>query len=71
MKYVIYFHTRDRAAIKQIEQRFDIPSWRSVNGEVAADIKESDIPVLQEAERRGYIQIRHKGEIHDPYSNPI
>lgn len=60
MKLSIYWTTKDEAAKKRIRARFGIPREVSVNGETEADIREEDMPLLQETERRGFIRIRRK-----------
>lgn len=48
--------------IRKIQQRFGITSCVTVNGESCqpSDIRDEDWELLQETERRGYIQIRYK-----------
>lgn len=60
MKLTIYWKTKDAECIKHIRKRFNIPSCTTVNGETVADIKDEDIELLRETEKRGFIQIRHK-----------
>lgn len=66
MKTTIYWNTnhlnpQDAIRIKKkIRERFNIPAEMSINGETTCDIQEEDMELLQETERRGYIQIRNK-----------
>ena len=59
MKVVIYWVTKDPDKIVRIRERFGIGTYRSVNGETPAEIRE-EVPFLRETERRGFIQIRNK-----------
>ena len=56
----IYWKTHDKDIMKRIRERFGIAMYMSINGETEADIKDEDLPVLEETERRGFIQIRRK-----------
>lgn len=61
MKHLtIYWKTKDTAAIKKIRERFGVRDYTSINGETIADIKDEDLPLLEETARRGFIQIRYK-----------
>ena len=60
MKVVIYWVTKDPDKIVRIRERFGIGTYRSVNGETPAEIREEDMELLRETERRGFIQIRNK-----------
>ena len=57
---VIYWVTKDPDKIVRIRERFGIGTYRSVNGETPAEIREEDMELLRETERRGFIQIRNK-----------
>ncbi|MCD8386255.1 MAG: hypothetical protein LUD17_05115 [Bacteroidales bacterium] len=57
---VIYWLTNDRAVIDRIRSRFSIKGGITVNGETPVRIKAEDMPVLEETERRGFIQLRRK-----------
>lgn len=48
--------------IHKIQQRFGIETCVNVNGESChpVDIKDEDWELLQETERRGYVQLRYK-----------
>ena len=56
MKVTIYWVTKDSDKIARIRERFGIGTYRSVNGETPAEIREEDMELL----RRGFIQIRNK-----------
>lgn len=66
MKTTIYWNTnhldpKDIPRVKKkIRERFNIPVYTTINGETTCDIKEEDMELLRETERRGYIQIRNK-----------
>lgn len=66
MKTTIYWNTnhlnpKEVPRIKKkIRERFNIPAYTTINGETTCDIKEEDVELLRETERRGYIQIRNK-----------
>lgn len=66
MKVTIYWNTRhlnptDAPRIKKkIRERFNIPNYTTVNGETPCEIKDEDMELLRETEKRGYIQIRNK-----------
>ena len=58
----IYYNTNDWDVIRKIQQRFGLPECVSVNGESCqpCDIKDEDMELLRETERRGFISIRYK-----------
>ena len=61
MKMTIYFATSNPDTIRRIRAKFGMPqTGMSVNGEQVADIKDEDLPLLQEVEKLGFIQIRNK-----------
>lgn len=61
MKMTIYFATNHPDTIRRIRAKFGMPqTGMSVNGEQVADIKDEDLPLLQEVEKLGFIQIRNK-----------
>lgn len=61
MKLTIYFATNHPDTIRRIRDRFGMPqTGMTVNGEQVAFIKDEDLPLLQEVEKLGYIQIRNK-----------
>lgn len=60
MRITVYWVTRNPDVIGRIRKKFNIPSYTSVNYETECEIKDEDLPLLQETERRGFIQIRNK-----------
>ena len=65
-KVTIYWNTRhikleDIPEVKRrIRERFGIPNHTTVNGETDCYIREEDMELLRETEKRGFIQIRNK-----------
>ena len=57
MKTVVYWITKDA---EKISDKFNLPTYTSLNGETLADVNESDMDLLRECEKRGLIQIRNK-----------
>ena len=62
MKVTIYWVTKDPEKIARIKEKFGIPDYMSVNAETPAEIKDEDVELLRETERRGFIQLRFKPE---------
>ena len=64
MAIYVYFKTNDWGAIRKIQARFKLPNCVTVNGETCkpCDINPEDMELLRETERRGYIEIREKGD---------
>lgn len=60
MNVTICWVTKDREAIEKIRKKFGISSYMSVNRKTPCDIKEEDMELLRETEKRGFIQIRNK-----------
>ena len=61
MKLTIYFCQSDKETNDRIRERFGMPMvGMTINGELACDIKEDDIELLKETEKRGFIKIRRK-----------
>lgn len=60
MKTVVYWITKDAEKITAISDKFNLPTYTSLNGETLADVNESDMDLLRECEKRGLIQIRNK-----------
>lgn len=62
MKLTICWTARDRQRrfYYDICRRFGISSYMSVNHETPCDIKEEDMELLRECEKRGFIHIREK-----------
>ncbi len=57
-KLTIYWATGDRQAQAAIRKRFGITAGTTINGESPAEIRDEDIPILEETARRGYIRLR-------------
>lgn len=61
MRLTIYFRHSDKEINDRIRKRFGMPmSGMTVNGELECDIKDEDLELLIETEKRGFIQIRRK-----------
>ncbi|WP_229127356.1 hypothetical protein [Bacteroides congonensis] len=60
MNITICWVTKDRESIEKIRKKFGISSYMSVNRETPCNIKEEDMELLKETEKRGFIQIRNK-----------
>lgn len=67
-KVTIYWNTRhikheDIPEVKRrIRERFNIPNYTTVNGETDFYISDTDMELLRETEKRGFIMIRNKSE---------
>lgn len=60
MRVTIYWVTRLPDLVRRIREKFNIPSYTSVNYETECEIRDENLPLLQETARRGFIQIRIK-----------
>lgn len=61
MKLTIYFCHSDKETNDKIRQRFNMPmNGMTINGELNCEIKDEDLELLKETEKRGFIQIRRK-----------
>lgn len=66
MEVTIYWNTKhldpkDALRIKKkIREKFNIPNYTTVNGETPCEIRDEDMELLRETEKRGFIQIRNK-----------
>lgn len=61
MKLTIYFATNHPDTIRRIRAKFGMPqTGMTINGELECDIKDEDLELLKETEKRGFIQIRRK-----------
>lgn len=58
MRLTIYWATGDRQAQAAIRKRFGITAGTTVNGESPADVREEDMPMLEETAGRGFIRLR-------------
>lgn len=56
----IYWQTKNKRTIKAIVERFEMPKCMSINRETECIIRSNDLRLLQECEKRGFIQIRNK-----------
>lgn len=61
MRCTIYYKCK-WADIRKIQQRFGITSCVDVNGESCqpVEVRDEDVELLRETERRGFIEIRIK-----------
>lgn len=50
-KVVIYYHTRNLATIRKIQEHFNFPKKMTVNGEWVVDVKNEQWEELKEIER--------------------
>lgn len=58
-KLTIYWPSRISSELeKTIRDRFGITGGTTVNGETPAEIKDEDLPVLEDTARRGFIELR-------------
>ena len=61
MNLTIYFCQSDKKTNDRIRERFGMPMvGMTVNGELTCDIREDDLELLKETEKRGFIKIRRK-----------
>lgn len=56
----IHWTTNDRNVIAKIRQRFGITKGMTVNWKTDTEVKEEDIPLLEETARRGFIRLQYK-----------
>lgn len=59
-KVTIYWITRYTPYFDAIVEKFGMQRYMSVNRETEVEIKDEDMELLRECERRGFIQIRIK-----------
>lgn len=59
-KITIRWVTKDKEAIERIRLRFGISTYTTINGISPAEIAKEDMPLLQDLEHRGFLQIRHQ-----------
>lgn len=61
MRLTIYFCKSDKETNDKIRAKFGMPMvGMTINGELTCDIKDEDLELLKETEKRGFIQIRRK-----------
>ena len=58
MKFTICWTTKNQVTINKIRLKFGISDYMSINRETPCEIKEEDLPLLRECEKRGFIQIK-------------
>lgn len=56
-RLTVYWKTRNEEAIRLIRERFNIPTYTTVNGWSPCEIKPEDMPMFEETARRGYFSI--------------
>ena len=59
----IYYRTNDIGTIRKIQKRFRFPRAMTINGTWPVMVADEDWELLQETERRGYVNIRHNANI--------
>ena len=57
MKLTIYWVTKDESIRARIRKRFGIPWGMTVNKETKVEIRDEDMDLLRETEKRGFTQI--------------
>lgn len=60
MKITVYWVTKNPDTKERIRIKFDLPRYTTINGETEGIINDDDLQLLQECEKRGFIQIRKK-----------
>ena len=56
----------------KIREKFGITAGTTINGETPAEIKDEDLPLLEETARRGFISIRgYKPKLEDLFNIKI
>lgn len=64
MKITIYWNTKHPKFTSElkdkIRDKFNIPNYTTLNGETPCNIKDEEMDLLREVEKKGYIQIRNK-----------
>lgn len=60
MNVTICWRTKNQAKMEKIRLRFGISNYMSINRETPCEIRDEDIELLRECEKRGFIQIRNK-----------
>lgn len=63
MKVTIFWETKNEKINKRIREQFGIPKYTTLNWITPnVEIKEEDMPLLLETERRGFIRVRQHTE---------
>lgn len=61
MKVTIYWKKKSTLGAKgKIRNRFGIPRYTTINGETPCDIKDEDLELLRQVEKKGFIELRNK-----------
>ncbi len=60
MKVIVYWVTNNPETKERIIEKFNLPRYTTINGETEGVINDDELPLLQECERRGFIQLRKK-----------
>lgn len=61
MKVTIYWKKKCTPAAKgKIRVRFGIPQYTTINGETPCEIKDEDLELLRQVEKKGFIELRNK-----------
>ncbi len=60
MNVTICWRTKNQAKMEKIRLRFGISNYMSINRETPCEIRDEDMELLRECEKRGFIQIRKK-----------
>lgn len=60
MNVTICWRTKNQAKMEKIRLRFGISNYMSINRETPCEIRDEDMELLRECEKRGFIQIRNK-----------
>lgn len=59
-KVLIYWLTKDKAAVAAIRQHFNLPSYVTINGLNPGEIKQKDMEMFEETARRGFFRFMRK-----------
>lgn len=63
MKVTIFWQSKDENINKRIREKFGIPQYITLNWTTPnVEIKDEDMPLLLETERRGFIRVRQHTE---------
>ena len=59
MKVTIFWQSKDENINKRIREKFGIPKYTTLNWTTPnVEIKDEDMPLLLETEKRGFIRVR-------------
>lgn len=59
-KILIYWLTKDDAAIAAIREYFHLPTYTTVNGWTPGEIQQKDMPMFEETAKRGFFRYRRE-----------